>query len=47
MSQETVKTKNYSGLTVYTRTGGKEREQPYEKPVILPVADNDDPALHA
>lgn len=47
MSQGTVETKNPSGLTVYTRSGGKELEQPYEKPVILPVADNNDPATHA
>jgi hypothetical protein len=47
MSQKTVETKTYSGLTVYTRSKGKELELPYEKPVILPVADNHDPAAHA
>lgn len=47
MSQKTVETKTYSGLTVYTRSAGKELEQPYEKPVILPLADNPDPATHA
>src|SRR5687767_5790225 len=47
VSQETVKRETYSALTVNTRTGGRELELPYEKPVILPVADNHDPAVHA
>jgi hypothetical protein len=47
MSQKTVETKTYSGLTLYTRGQGKELEPPYEKPVILPIADNHDPATHA
>jgi hypothetical protein len=32
---------------VYTRSGGQALEQPYEKPVIVPAADNKDPAVHA
>jgi hypothetical protein len=47
MSQGAVKLSSYSGLTVYTRSGGKEVELPYEKPVILPAAGNNDPAIHA
>lgn len=47
MSQRTVETRTYTGLTVHTRSGGKKVEQPYEKPVILPAADNKTPAIHA
>lgn len=36
-----------SQLTVYTRSGGKELELPFEKSVILPAAGNKDPAMHA
>jgi len=39
--------KNYSGLMIYTRSGGQELEQPFEKPVVVPVADNKDAATHA
>lgn len=46
MSQKIFETKNH-GLMVYTRNGGKELEQPYEKPVIVPAPDNNDPATHA
>ncbi|MGH8627915.1 MAG: hypothetical protein ACREYC_22495 [Gammaproteobacteria bacterium] len=46
MSQGTVAMKE-SKLKLYTRSGGKELEQPYEKPVILPAADNKDAATHA
>src|SRR5687767_12976533 len=47
MSQAQVRTKDQSGLMTYTRSGGKELEQPYEKPVVVPAADNNDPATHA
>jgi hypothetical protein len=36
-----------NNLRVYTRGGGKELEPPYEKPVIVPAAGNEDPATHA
>ena len=47
MSQEAVRTKTQSQLMTYTRSGGKELEGPYEKPVVVPAADNNNPALHA
>ena len=47
MSQAAVSTKNRVGLAVYTRGGGKELEGVYEKPVVVPTADNSDPAFHA
>ena len=47
MSEPTVGTKYHSGVKTYTRSGGKELEQPFEKPVIVPAADNNDPATHA
>lgn len=47
MTQRAVEANNYNGLTVHTRSGGTELEQPYEKPVILPALDNQDPAAHA
>jgi len=47
MSQKAVETKIQNGLMVYTRGGGKELEEPYEKPVIVPATDNKDPATHA
>jgi hypothetical protein len=47
MSQSTVETKNQLGLRTYTRSGGRELELPYEKPVIVPAPDNKDPATHA
>lgn len=47
MSQAEVRTKNQSALMTYTRTGGRELEQPYEKPVVVPAVDNNDPATHA
>ncbi|MGQ0763840.1 MAG: DUF2935 domain-containing protein [Acidobacteriota bacterium] len=46
MSQGTF-AKKESALRVYTRSGAKELEQPYEKPVIVPAADNKDAATHA
>ncbi len=47
MSQATVRTKPQVGLVTYTRSGGKELEGSYEKPVVVPAADNHDPAFHA
>jgi hypothetical protein len=34
-------------MVTYTRGGGKELEGLYEKPVVVPAADNSDPAFHA
>ncbi len=39
--------KSHSGFTTYTRSGGTELERPFEKPVIVPVAESNDPAAHA
>jgi hypothetical protein len=36
-----------TGMYMYTRSGTEEVEQPFEKPVILPTQDNQDPAAHA
>ncbi len=47
MSHAAVRTKNQDGLMTYTRGGGKELEGAYEKPVVVPVADNNDPGFHA
>jgi hypothetical protein len=47
MSQAAIGMKNKSGMMTYTRNGGNELERPYEKPVIVPAADNNDPATHA
>lgn len=47
MSQAQVSTKNQNGLMTYTRRGGRELEQPFEKPVVVPASDNNDPATHA
>ena len=47
MSQAAVRTRNQVGLVTYTRGGGKELEGQYEKPVVVPAADNNDPAFHA
>lgn len=47
MAQATSLTKETTGFFSYTRSGGKETEQPYEKPVVVPVADNQDPSAHA
>ena len=46
MSHAAVRTRSQTGLVAYTRGGGKELEGQYEKPVIVPVADNNDPAIH-
>jgi hypothetical protein len=45
--QKAVQANNYSGLMTYTRSGGQVLEQPFEKPVIVPAAENQDPAAHA
>jgi len=47
MAQTTAETKDYSGFMIYTRSGGRELEQPFEKSVIVPAAENKDPATHA
>ena len=47
MSQATVRTKTQIGLVTYTRSGGTELEGLFEKPVVVPAADNTDPAFHA
>src|SRR5688500_17532287 len=47
MSHAAVRTRKQTGLVTYTRGGGKELEGQYEKPVIVPAADNNDPAIHA
>ncbi len=47
MSQATVRTKTQTELVTYTRSGGKELEGQYEKPVIVPAAENNDSTLHA
>ncbi len=47
MSHAVVRTKTQSGLVTYTRGGGEKLEGAYEKPVVLPAADNSDPAVHA
>jgi hypothetical protein len=36
-----------NGMFMYTRSGTEEVEQPFEKPVILPSPENEDPATHA
>ena len=47
MAQATVESREGSGFFYYTRSGGREIEQPFEKPVIVPAAGNQDPAAHA
>lgn len=47
MAQATVETRERSGFFYYTRSGGKEIEQPFEKPVVVPVVGNQDPTAHA
>ena len=47
MSHAVLRTKTQGGLMTYTRGGGKELEGAYEKPVVVPTADNRDPAFHA
>jgi hypothetical protein len=38
---------NFPGMRVYTRSGTDEVEKPFEKPVILPEAEDRDPTKHA
>jgi len=47
MAQATAENRVGSGFFYYTRSGGKEIEQPFEKPVVVPVVGNQDPAAHA
>lgn len=47
MSQAAIGVKNTTGVMTYTRSGGTELERPYEKPVIVPTAENNDVATHA
>ena len=46
MTQQLLEMKNQS-LTIYTRSGSEKLEHPFEKPVVVPTADNKDPATHA
>lgn len=47
MAQAVKETREGSGFFYYTRSGGKEIEQPFEKPVVVPTVGNQDPAAHA
>src|SRR5688500_11348041 len=47
MAQTAELRKTQGAMTTYTRSGGKELESPYEKPVVVPLASNQDPATHA
>ena len=47
MSEATLLTKDATEFFSYTRSGGKEIELPYEKPVTVPGAKNQDPSAHA
>ena len=47
MAQATVETREGGGFFYYTRSGGREIEKPFEKPVIVPAVGNPDPAAHA
>ncbi len=47
MAQATAERQEKSGFFYYTRSGGKEIEQPFEKPVVVPIVGNQDPAAHA
>jgi hypothetical protein len=47
MTQTAELRKTQGAMTTYTRSGGKELESPYEKPVVVPLADSKDPAIHA
>ena len=47
MAQATAETREGSGFFYYTRSGGREIEQPFEKPVGVPAVGNQDPAAHA
>lgn len=47
MAQATAETREGSGFFYYTRSGGTEIEQPFEKPVVVPAVGNQDPSAHA
>jgi len=47
MAQVTVPTRDTKGFMQYTRGGGAEIEKPFEKPVVVPILENKDPASHA
>ena len=47
MAQATAQIKDISGFIQYTRGGGAEIQTPYEKPVVVPNAENQDPSAHA
>jgi Domain of unknown function (DUF2935) len=47
MAQAASQIKEISGFIQYTRGGGMEIEKPFEKPVIVPAANNHDAAAHA
>src|SRR5688572_3879578 len=47
MAHATSPTKTTGGFMQYTRGGGSDIELPYEKPVVVPAADNNDPVAHA
>ena len=47
MAQVTVPTRDTKGFMQYTRGGGAEIEKPFEKPVVVPIPENKDPAAHA
>jgi hypothetical protein len=42
-----MRTEKQTGLKTYTRSGSEKLEQPFEKPVIVPAAENQDPGTHA
>ena len=47
MTQATAQIKDISGFMQYTRGGGTEIENPFEKPVVVPNGENQDPSAHA
>ncbi len=47
MGQATAQIKDISGFMQYTRGGGAQIENPFEKPVVVPDAENQDPSAHA
>lgn len=47
MAQATAETRVGSGFISYTRSGGSDIQQPFEKPVTVPAAENKDPSAHA
>jgi hypothetical protein len=47
MVQAARETSVESGFRIYTRSGGRELEKPFEKAVIVPAEENKDPAAHA